>query len=169
MIVNRTNSGFTLIELTVVIFLISMMLFLSIPKLHGNLLANENRKASLWILQRVQALKQRAVIDQKDYTLHIDMDSDRLWTSDKPMSEDTFDQEKKDEHVLPENLTIRDVEFIHSGRTSLGVADVSFYKEGYSDKAMIHLEDDDSQLLSLLIEPFLPRVKLYEEYITFEE
>ncbi len=53
---------------------------------------------------------------------------------------------------------------------SLSASDyICFYKAGYSDKAIIHIEDEDHYQVSFLIEPFLPNMKLYQEYVSFEE
>jgi hypothetical protein len=41
-------------------------------------------------------------------------------------------------------------------------------ESGYSDKAMIHVQDNEEQL-SFLIEPFLTKVTLYDKYASFED
>ena len=48
-------------------------------------------------------------------------------------------------------------------------ADIYFNEKGYSDKAIIHLENDDNEKFSFLIEPFLLRVRLYNSYAGFED
>jgi hypothetical protein len=60
-----------------------------------------------------------------------------------------------------------DVEFVNEDKITKGVAGIQFYKKGYSDKALIHIEDKDNMKYSYLIEPFLPHVKIIEEYIDF--
>ena len=103
--------GFTLIELMVVVFLISTMLFLAVPKIQGTLLIDENRRASLWIMNRVQVLKQEAVRAQKDHRLYFDLDSNKIWSSVIPGQNDDTDK-RPSEYVLPETLEIRDIEYI---------------------------------------------------------
>jgi len=61
------------------------------------------------------------------------------------------------------------VEYPEKGIVSSGQADICFYRAGYSDKALIHIQGDDEQKISFLIEPFLPKVKLYEKYVDFED
>ena len=34
---------------------------------------------------------------------------------------------------------------------------------------MIHLSDDDNQQISLLLEPFLPQITLYETHVGLED
>ena len=47
------------------------------------------------------------------------------------------------------------------------IAIINFYPKGYSDRAVIHVEDGHDNRYSYLIEPFLPHVKIKDEYIEF--
>ena len=58
-------------------------------------------------------------------------------------------------------------EFLNEDKITRGIAEIHFYRKGYSDKALIHIEDDDNEQSSYLIEPFLPHVKIIEEYVEF--
>ena len=53
------------------------------------------------------------------------------------------------------------------GKISSGQTDITFYKNGYSDKAMIHIQDGE-EYESYLIEPFLSEVTRYEMYASFD-
>ena len=68
----------------------------------------------------------------------------------------------------PDDIQVLDVEYPGEEIISEGRADIHFYKRGYSDKAMIHVENNDNEQLSFLIEPFLSKVKVYEKYEGFE-
>ena len=70
---------------------------------------------------------------------------------------------------VPAEFTVKDVEFPDRGQISIGQPDIRFSKKGYSDMALIHVELSDNSQRSFLIEPFLPRVKLYAENISFQE
>ena len=48
-----------------------------------------------------------------------------------------------------------------------GEIEITFYKNGYSDKVLIHLQDGEDYV-SYLIEPFLSEVARYETYTGFE-
>ncbi len=166
---STSSKGFTFIELLVVLSLVSLMLFITIPRLQDNPFVDEKRKVSVWIIGTVQALKQRAVQERKDYTLHIDIDTGRLWVSNELMSADELLAAEQDAFSIPDLFRIQDVEFPGQGKFSLGRSDIHFSKKGYSDMALIHAELGDDSLRSFLIEPFLPRVKLYEENISFNQ
>jgi len=161
-------NGFTLIELIVVIALISIMLVYSIPRLQDNPFLDESKKSSRWIIGKVQSLRENAIRNQKRYTLHFDLDTGRIWDTTEMLSTEEAESAALDAYVLPENLRIMDIEYPIAGQVSTGLADVTFYKEGYTDKVMIHMADGEENI-SLLIEPFISTVKIFEKYAGFED
>jgi len=165
----RRNKGFTLIELIVVISLISLMLFFAIPRFQFDVLSDNTNKVSRWIMLKVHALKEKAVHEQKLYVLHLSLDSNKLWVTSDIMSEEELQTAALNGYELPENIKLLDVEYPDEEKISVGRADIYFYKKGYSDKAIIHISNNDNELLSLLVEPFLSRVCLYNKYIEFED
>jgi len=168
----RGDKGFTLIELTVVIAIVSIVFFFSIPRLRNDILTDQTQKTSRWLLANVRSLKERSFRAKKDYVLHIDIDGNAMWMSERPSEAgtegDTLAKTAQDRYQLPDNLRILDVEFPGDVQVSTGVADVFFYAKGYSDTAFIHMEDDENRRLSFLIEPFLPECRYYERYEGFE-
>lgn len=168
MLLKKKNSGYTLIELVVVIALISIMLFFAIPRFQGAVFTDNTRKVSRWIINTIRSLKAAAVRDQKQYVLIIDIDSGKFQITTDSMSEEERQSAGQNEFTLPEDVRIIDVEFPFKGKVTGGQVEISFYKSDYSDKAMIHIINDRRRQMSFLIEPFLPGVKLYEEYIGFE-
>jgi prepilin-type N-terminal cleavage/methylation domain-containing protein len=162
------KNGFTLVELVVVIVLIGIILSFSAPRLRTNLFSDGFRHASQWIILSVSTMKERSAREQKDYFLNIDIDANRFWITDDTMVEEEIEAAALTGYALPETVNVMDVEYPDSGRVTSGETDIRFYGKGYSDKALIHIENDDGQQRSLLIEPFLRRVKLFEDYIAFE-
>jgi prepilin-type N-terminal cleavage/methylation domain-containing protein len=160
-------SGFTLIELIVVISLISIILFFSLPRFHNAFLADPVDKASLWIMMTVSALKDKAFREQKQYQLHVDMGDNRLWITDESMTEAEREDAMLKAYRLPEEVRLSGVEFPDRGNVSMDRAGIYFYRRGYSDQAFIHMDANGGEKVSLGIEPFLSRVELYNEYKGF--
>lgn len=160
--------GFTLIELTVVMALIGIILFVSIPGFQ-HILTDDTRKASQWILVQVPGLKTRAVSEMKIYALHADMDDDLLWISNETMSDKEMDLAREQGRPLTDDSYIMDVAYPDGETIDSGEAVIYFYPKGYSEKAIIHMEDDDGARRSFIIEPFLSQVEMKEEYVDFEE
>lgn len=164
----KHSGGYTLIELIVVIALLSIMLAFAIPRFEGGVLTNNSKKVTRWFMIKIQMLKQNALKNRKIYTLHISPDSGKMWISDESMSEEDLEKASQNTYEIPEDIRVLDVEYPGGEKISFNRADINFYKSGYSDKVMIHIEDKDSNRKSLLIEPFLPEIKVYEEYVGFD-
>ncbi len=161
--------GFTLIELVVVLALISLMLFVTLPRLPDNPFVDEKRKTSAWLMGRIQSLKDEAVLQARDYFLHIDMESGRLWSTHDSMNADELTSARQGGFVLPEGARVQSVAFPESEPQTTGQVDIRFSRKGYAQMALIHTAFSDDTQRWFLVEPFLPGVKLYEEPISFEQ
>jgi prepilin-type N-terminal cleavage/methylation domain-containing protein len=160
--------GFTLIELIVVISLIGLMLFFSLPRLQNNPFLDDSKESARWLIGKIQVLKESAIRDQKQYSLHFDLDSGRIWETNESMSQEDAENAALDSYALPEDLRIIDIEYPAKEKITSGQADITFYKAGYTDKAFIHIQDGETYL-SFLIEPFLTNVQVIETYVDFED
>jgi len=161
--------GFTFIELIVVVSLISIMLFLAIPRFQGNFLSDSTKDVSRWILLKIPYIKEKAAREQKRYILHMSFDSNKLWITHETMPQESLQSAEENGYKLPEDVKLLDVEYPDQEKISVGQADINFNEKGYSDKAIIHLENSDNEKFSFLIEPFLLRVRLYSSYVGFTD
>ena len=162
------KAGFTLIELIVVIALMGLMLFFSLPRLQNNPFLNDTKKSSRWLISKVQTLRESSIRDQKRYTLNFDLDSGRVWETNESMTQEDIERAVLDSYELPADLRIMDIEYPLKGKIQSGRAKIIFYKAGHTNKALVHMQDGD-EYLSFLIEPFLSNVMLFEKYASFED
>jgi prepilin-type N-terminal cleavage/methylation domain-containing protein len=165
----KRTKGFTFIELIVVIALISIMLFLALPKFQGSFLTNSTKAVSRWILINVPDLKDKAQKEQKRYILNVDFDANKLWISRETASEEELQSDNVKAYQLPDDVKLLDVEYPGQKTVSEGQAQIYFDEKGYSDKAIIHIENSDKERLSFVIEPFLREVGFYQKYVGFTE
>ncbi len=163
------SKGFTLIELVVVISLISLALVFTMPRFQGSMVFDQTNRVSRWIMLKVSGLKEQAMREKKTFALHIGLDTGQMWVTHEGMDAETLAAAMEKTQPMPSGLRITDVEFSETGRVALGEAVIRFYPQGYSDKAMIHMEDEDGEEISFLIESFLPRVKRFESYVSIED
>ena len=154
-------------ELIVVVTLLSILLVFAIPRFEGTVFQDDAKRSSRWIIAKIQMLKESAVRDQKQYTLHVNLDNNTVWETNSSMSQEDQEQALLDSSQIPGGLRIIDVEYPGRGLVNTGVAGIRFFKGGYSDKAMIHAEDGETRW-SFLVEPFLSEVRLLEGYAGFE-
>lgn len=168
---NKTTNGkngFTLIELIVVIALISITLFVAFPRFQ-RAFTDPTRAVSKWLLWKIPELKQEAVAEKHGISLHIDLGGNKLWVTHDDMNEAETAIAAENAYSLPEGIRLLDVEFSDSRIVSTGIAQIWFYPKGYSDRAVIHLQADDDQTLSYVIEPFLSKAKLVASHVGFTE
>ena len=162
------KSGFTLIELIVVIALLGVVLFVAIPRIEGNPFLDDTKESSRWLINKVRAIRESAVRDQKDYILHIDLDTNRVWETEVGIDEDAAQKAAFSAHGLPDAFIIADVQFPRQEPQTNGQAEIRFYRSGVTDKALIHAQDGDSHL-TFIIETFLTDVRLLASYAGFED
>ncbi|MGE0082837.1 MAG: Tfp pilus assembly protein FimT/FimU [Desulfococcaceae bacterium] len=163
------SRGYTLIELIVVIALIGVMLSFALPRFQGSVLTDGTRKLTRRIIMQVQQLRQNAIRSRTMHTLHISPDSRKMWITNDTMSEEDAGAAAEGGDEFPEDTDVSDVEYPDGERVSYGEALIRFSPKGYSDKVIIHLENSDGDIKSLLIEPFLPNIAIYDEYKGFED
>ncbi|MCP4112383.1 MAG: prepilin-type N-terminal cleavage/methylation domain-containing protein [Desulfobacteraceae bacterium] len=166
--VGTSSSGFTLLELIVVMALLGMMLLFTMPSFHNVLGEDQTKKIALWITVQTKTLKENAYRGQKLYSLHVSLDNGTLWVTDESMNEELLEAAANQGFTLPDDYAIVDIEYPVKGKISSGETEICFYKGGYSDKVFIHVQDNDNNQMSFLIEPFLPKVKIYDDYVGFE-
>lgn len=154
--------GFTLMELIVVISIISLMLFFTIPNLSGTLQPQSSRDASRWIIHAEQKLRENAIRHNVRYTLHVDLPAGKIWFSNELMEADEIEELASKAVKLGEDVVISEVEFPLKDKIAHGGAEIHFYPKGYADKAVIRINKGSYDNFNLLIEPFLPGVRMIE-------
>ena len=160
-------AGFTILELVVVMLLITIILGVAIPRFQTDVLQDPSKKLSRWMISTVKNLRGLAIQKQVRQTLVVDFDGNRLWTTGEDMSEEALAAAPENAYTLPDDLRIVDVLFPDEERTSSGTVDINFYPAGFSDQVVIRLENSQAERFSYLIEPLLPKIKIFEEWISF--
>lgn len=158
------NHGFTLIELIVVISLVSILLFFSIPRLDISLFKDRNRELSAWIILTVRSLKKASFREQQTFVLSLDIDNNRMWVALADAVDETPTENKES---LPRGFRLLGLAYPDQDRIITGVAKIRFYPKGYSDAALIHVEDNNNNRITYQVEPFLAHVKIHEGYLEY--
>ena len=70
---------------------------------------------------------------------------------------------------LPEDVRILDIDLYGSDKNVIGEAGIKFSRKGYIHYSLIHLSDKSDRKFTLVIEPFLGKVKIMEDYLNFED
>lgn len=161
----RRDTGFTLIELMVVMLLISIVLAVAIPRFEGGPFQDPTKKLSRWMISTVRNLRSTAIQKQTVQTLVIDLSHQRIWISQAGMSEEALSAAEDKAMTIDKSIQIRNVQYPDRDQLTYGAVEIHFYPQGFSDQALIQLETDDAQRLTFVIEPLLPKMKILEEWI----
>lgn len=164
-----SEAGFTLMELIAVLFIISIMLAFAVPEFSRNMMHNDTKTTLNWIVFNVSKFKKEARNQGKDFTLCI-LGTNLIQIKTESIDSESTEANIRAEFLVPEDLTLDRVDFNRPGQESDNDYDacIHFYKNGYSDHAIVHLSDNDGNFFSCMIQPFLHRVKIYNEYVQFE-
>ena len=119
------------------------------------------------MISTVRMLRSAAVQTQKQQTLIIDLNNQRLYVVNEATNPQTTSSASEKAFKLPDSIALVDVQFPNSDRITTGTAEIHFYPAGYSDHALIRLEDNDEARYSYVVQPLLPKVKFIEQWIEF--
>jgi len=160
----RRISGFTLVELIVVITIISVMLFFCVPLFTGARIFRDTNTETRRLVQLIQSLKQKSIEKKQDFFLHISMDPPGVWVTDSTMDEEAL--EKARGNSVFTGLDITRIEW--PGNILSSSRGILFSKKGYSDRVIVQLNDGEEEVC-LKIEPFLLEVEVIKGQLSFDD
>lgn len=147
--------------------LISIILAVAIPRFEGGFLQDPIKQFSRKMIGTVRSLRSAAVQSQMQQTLIVDLNTQQLYVTSPAMQAETEPAAPKKSFKLPDSLALVAVEFSSDDRITTGNAQIHFYPAGYSDHAFIRLESSNEDRYTFVVQPLLPKVKLFEEWIDF--
>lgn len=156
------RNGYTLIELVAVVVLISIFLTIAIPKLRETLFSSGLKSTVRKLSGTIGHLRADAVREHKESWLHLDLESNSYWITSSDMSDE--EREGVAPRPLPSGVDLLDVDS-PGGKVTLGSTAIYFSPRGYVEETRIHLRDETDTVYTLLLQPFLPRVKIENDYV----
>ena len=164
---DRGLKGFTLVELTVVVFLIGLMLLITVPRVRDTMLTDGLKSTVIYLTNTARELRSDAVRNQVNYVLHLDLDNHEIWTYSADMTPEARKEMKDRSYRLPEEVTIQDISCYGKDKITDGEATVTFFKKGYVQPAVLHLTRED-RYFTLIINPFLSTIKSCDKYVDIQ-
>jgi len=163
----KFNTGYTLIELSLIILLIGVILVFVLPKL-DNLSDTKLRTTARQLAGKIQSLYDESVLKKKPYQIVFDI-TNRTYSfsqiSDKESS--TF-SDSAQETSLSDKVYIKDIVMETEGKITEGKVAIRFYPDGYVEKNTIHLSDGKKDY-TLATAPLTGKVKISEGYVEVSE
>ncbi len=165
---NKLNKqrGFTLLELTIVVLLLSLFAALTIP-----VLSRFGRDDLAWSSRRiagtVQFLFNEAAISGREHRLAFELQQNRMTAVLVEKNGETVSLERWEKRlILPENVKVKDVHIAGRGVFSSGSANIHFLPSGFLEESLIHLSDTEKDM-TLRLNPFTGATEVREGYHAF--
>lgn len=165
----RGESAFTLFELLVVCALISVMLAVAAPTLKNSMLTDPLKASSRQVIGLIKAVREKAIRDQQTYVITFDLSGNRIWyRQGSAAAPEEPEEVKTDALKLVQPVRIVDIWTKSEGKMNEGRPQLWVSRQGYIDETMIHLENDEDEVLSMLFSPFLGNVRITDSYVEME-
>lgn len=160
----KSSRGFTLLELIIVCALIGIMLVVSVPALHSAFVDDQLKAACRKIIGLVGGVRELAVRENQPYFLFIDRNENSIWYEKDTESEDEEKVEGRKIINLPDGIRVSEIWTRSEGEYSDDQNRIWINRKGYMDQTVMHLTDDNSNIISLHFSPFMDSVRLYDRY-----
>ena len=165
----RNNpSGFTFIELMVVVGILSIVLLFSIPlfrQIHLTSNASDRVSGLVFFLEN---LKLKAMVENKNFTLYMDSGSGKMYVTDDTMDENTRQSALNNGVSLNGDLKLLNLEFPDDDTRGGDDKNICFFSKGYSDRVLIHVREE-SREMTIQICMFQKRVHLIDRYVSYDD
>jgi general secretion pathway protein H len=163
----KDKKGFTLIELSVVIFILAAFFLIAIPKFKDITEVNI-KSASRRLSGTIRYLYNEAVFKKKVYKLAFDIDRNEYWVEVLDGDEFTVltDPSLKP-RKLPDGVYFKDIQTQRSfGKTLEGKEEfILFMPTGFVEYAVIHLEAENGVYYTIATKPYTGGTVVYDEYV----
>jgi prepilin-type N-terminal cleavage/methylation domain-containing protein len=170
------QTGFTLIEFAVVLFIISLFLVLVTVPIQGVLSGGDLGEATRMLMSEVSELRGEAAYTKKIQTLVLDMEKNTFYALEPETLEEfgktggsLFDEDEDKviprEKALPSGVAFEDVVLDTQGKVQEGKAEVRFFANGCVEHALIHLKNEGGKHYTLEINPVTGLIRTHEGYI----
>jgi general secretion pathway protein H len=163
------SPGFTLIELSLALFIIGLLMVVLVPRF-GSLESARLESSARHLAALAQYLSAEAALKGRVYRLNYDLDqgmySVMVLAASQDATEFVPDSSPFSRPVqLLSPITFVDVYIPSMGRMNTGQVATHFYPQGYADPAVIHLRNQQARVVTIIIPPLTGEVGVYEGYV----
>lgn len=161
-------TGFTLLEMMVVLSLIGLTLLFAIPRFQINDTVSELDQSAQKFSAIIRFLKEVAVTTQADHTLYIDLEHRHYWVVHEAMTAEAVRDAAIHSKTIPAAIEGIRVTYADKTTVTTGIALLQFFKQGYSNMAWIHLTDKQSAQITILLPPFMGAPRYVQDSVGVE-
>ena len=169
------TAGFSLFEIAVVLFIISLFFVLVTVPIEGILSGGDLGQATRMLMSEVSKLRGEAAYTRKIQTLVLNIEQNTFYAlePETPVefrkTEESFFEEEKEvvprRKDLPPGVFFADVVVDTLGKVQEGKAEVRFFANGCVEHTLIHLKNEGGKFYTLEINPVTGLIRTHEGYI----
>jgi prepilin-type N-terminal cleavage/methylation domain-containing protein len=166
----RNRQGFTLLELIIVCLLITISLAFSVPALRQTLVVDQLAASSRKVIALIREVRMLATQEQQPYLIHFDLDKKKIWYR-ADVATPTEEQQRPDSQPgiqFPPSVYFKDIQSGTTEKKLSGELALWINRQGYMEQTILHLADDQDNIISLVISPFLSTIKANDSYISLD-
>ena len=164
--VGRSNepSGFTLVELAVVLVILAVILGLVLPEASSFFFRSDLKASSRKLAGAVAYARSQAMLEGRIWEITLDLDTDSFWAA-AVKEEDSPDQKTVKKRTLAGEVRFIDVKKLPDENKRAGRVVLHFHPKGLVEPAVIHLAGPGKQIRTLFVKPFNGRLVVREGYV----
>ena len=159
-----SNTGFTLLELVIILAIVGIMLGYIGPRLFTGISSTSMDKATRDILAIIQFARSSAVTQHKPFYVRFDIDNASVGLYPKPESSGVIPDMIKQKD-LPEGIVFKGIKSPYQSEKQQGQADILVTSEGVIEQGVIYVEGGFGKIYTLIIKPFSGNLKVYDHYV----
>ena len=169
------TAGFSLFEIAVVLFIISLFFVLVTVPIEGILSGGDLGQATRMLMSEVSNLRGEAAYTRKIQTLVLNIEQNTFYALEPETSvefrkteESLFEEEKEvvlRKKDLPSGVSFADVVLDTLGKVQEGKAEIRFFANGCVEHTLIHLKNEGGKFYTLEINPVTGLIRTHEGYI----
>jgi len=169
------TAGFSLFEIAVVLFIISLFFVLVTVPIEGILSGGDLGQATRMLMSEVSKLRGEAAYTRKIQTLVLNIEQNTFYALEpetpvefRKTEESLFEEEKEvvpRKKELPSGVFFADVVVDTLGKVQEGKAEVRFFANGCVEHTLIHLKNEGGKFYTLEINPVTGLIRTHEGYI----
>ena len=167
----KDSSGFTLIEILVVMVILGGFLLLAVPRF-GDFADVNIKSASRNLSGTIKYLYNESIFKKNIYKLAFDLDNNEYWVeymqdNQFVVSNDPVLKRKR----LPDGISFEDI-FTERTQQTVNSGDdtfILFLPNGFVDYAVIHLNSSGDNSYTIETKPYTGGTKIYDQYFDLRQ
>lgn len=158
------RSGFTLLELAVVLLILTVVLGLVLPDLSSSLLRNDLKTSCRRLAGAIAHARNQAMLEGRLWELTLDLNTNTYWTSASDGANSADPGTVKKRQLLGE-VRFKDVQQSTEETKTAGRVNLFFYPKGLAEPTVIHLASPGDQIQTLIVRAFSGRTRIQQGYV----